>query len=161
MNVDQWTLCKVTGQHKEPFSSVIWNPRLHIYEIYAPVWEPPQPLSAFAKTLIVCAVIWSLCELPFEVLLCQSPLQCAVCIASKLLWLSLGLWALFGTRALRILLGLCCAASAIAIAFGFDDQRRFSKVGMFSLGVECALKAIASISLAIPPDFPAGECADA
>lgn len=107
MNVDQWTLCKVTGQHKEPFSSVIWNPRLHIYEIYAPVWEPPQPLSDFAKTLIVCAVIWSLCERPFEVLLCQSPLQCAVCIASKLLWLSLGLWALFGTsveNSLRIVL---------------------------------------------------------
>lgn len=96
---------------------------------------------------MVWVVIWSLCGLPFELLLCRSPSEGAACITGKLLWLSLGLWTLFGARAARSCFALCCAASAMAIAVGFDDERRVSTIGMVLEGVECALKAAAFISL--------------
>jgi hypothetical protein len=149
VNVDRWTHGNITERRMEPFCPVIWNPRLRIYEIHAPVRQPQQSARALAQTLVVCAVIWSLCELPFELLLCRSPSEGAACITGKLLWLSLGVWALFGARAARSCFALCCATSAMAIAVGFDDERRFSTVAMVLSGVECALKAAAFISLVV------------
>lgn len=149
MNVDRWAHRNITERRMEPFRPVVWNPRLRIYEIQAPVRQPQQSARTLAQTLMVCAVIWSLCELPFELLPCRSPSEGVACITGKLLWLSLGLWALFGARAARSCFALCCAASAVAIAVGFDDERRFSTVGMILSGVECALKAAAFISLVV------------
>jgi hypothetical protein len=84
VNVDRWTHGNITERRLEPFCSVIWNPRLRIYEIHAPVPQSQQSPWALAQTLMVCAVIWSLCELPFELLLCRSPSEGAACITGKL-----------------------------------------------------------------------------
>jgi hypothetical protein len=149
--VDQWKRDNIGEPGTEQFGSVIWNPRLGTYESREPIQESKQTLGTFTQTVIVCAVIWSLCERPFELLFTRSLLEGAACIAGKLIWLSLGLWALLGARPAQAFFAFCCAASAMAIGFGLIDERRFSTVGICLSAVECALKATAFLCLVFAP----------
>jgi hypothetical protein len=141
--IDQWTLGNVREQHVEPYCSVIWNPRRHIYEAHESGRNASPPLGTLTQTVVVFAAIWSLCELPFELLFTPTILEGATCIAGKLLWLSLGLWVLSGARFARFIFAFFCAASVMAIAPGLLDDRRFSTGLTCVLIIECALKVAA------------------
>jgi hypothetical protein len=147
--IDRWTPGNESERHVKPPYSVFWNPRLRVYESHDPVRESGQSLSTFTQTAMVCAVIWSLCELPFELPFSRTFLEGAACITVKLIWLSLGIWALSGAKLAGSLFAFCCAASAMAIAFGFVDERRFSTVGLCLSAIECGLKVAAFICLVL------------
>lgn len=74
--------------------------------------------------------------------------EVAACIAGKLIWLVLGLWALTGTRPARFAFAFCCAVSTIAIASGLAEERLLFSIGFIFSAVECVSKAAAFLLLA-------------
>jgi hypothetical protein len=72
-------------------STITWNTRRGIYESEELAHERTPSLGTFTLSVVAFTAIWSLCELPLEVLSSRTPLESAACIAGKLIWLCLTL----------------------------------------------------------------------
>jgi hypothetical protein len=99
---------------------------------------------------VVFVAIWSLCELPLELLVSPTALEGAASIIGKLIWLSLTLWALTGGQPAKAIFAFFCGASALAIASGLLDERQFFAWGFYLSVIECALKAAAFLLIVVP-----------
>jgi hypothetical protein len=139
------------------FPPITWNSRLGVYESAEPVSNSVPRLGKLTQYVIAFAAIWSLCELPVEVMVSRTALDGAACITGKLIWLALSLWALSGSRPAKATFAFCCAASAMAIAFGLQAEQQFFPLGFFLSGVECALKAAAFLLIVVTPGRRAGN----
>ncbi|MGA7778797.1 MAG: hypothetical protein WCA85_13970 [Paraburkholderia sp.] len=122
---------------------VMGSDHQNIYESGKVVDRPGPELSALTQSIVVLAAIWSVCELPVEILSSRTPAESAACIVGKLIWLSLTLWTLSGRRAARAVFAVCCAISTFSIATGLAVEQQFFAVGFYVSAVECALKAVA------------------
>ena len=134
----------------ERFSPIAWNPRLGIYEGQEPVPVPPPIPGKVTQSVVVFAAIWSLCELPLELLSTRTNLEGAACITAKLIWLCLSLWALSGGRVARTVFAFFCSASAFSIAFALMTEDRLFAVGYCLSAVECAAKTAAFLLIVCP-----------
>lgn len=132
------------------FSTITWNTRRGIYESEELAHEPTPGLGTFTQSVVALTAIWSLCELPLEVLGCRTPLESTACIAGKLIWLCLTLWALSGSRAAKAVFVFCCGVSTFSITTGLAAEQQFFAVGFCLSAVECALKAAALFLIVWP-----------
>jgi hypothetical protein len=114
-----------------------------IYESCETDSEPRSELGALTQSTIVLTAIWSLCELPVEILSSQTLAESIACIVGKLIWLSLTLWALSGRAMARAVFAFCCGVSTLSIATGLAAEHHFFAVGFYLSAVECLLKAFA------------------
>jgi hypothetical protein len=131
-------------------STITWNTRRGIYESEELAHERTPSLGTFTLSVVAFTAIWSLCELPLEVLSSRTPLESAACIAGKVIWLCLTLCALSGSRAAKAAFVFCCGVSTFSIATGLAAEQQFFAVGFCLLAVECALKAAAFILIVWP-----------
>lgn len=131
-------------------SPITWNPRLGIYESQEPIHHPSPALGTITQSVVILAAIWTLCELPLELLVSPTALEIAASIIGKLIWLSLTLWALTGGQPAKAIFAFCCGASALAIASGLLDERQFFVWGFCLSAVECALKSAAFLLIVAP-----------
>jgi hypothetical protein len=134
----------------ERFSPIVWNTHRGIYETQQVADKTTHGLGTFTQSVVAFTAIWSLCELPLEVLTSRTPLESAACIAGKLVWLSLTLWALSGRRVAKTVFALFCGVSALSIATGLAAEQHFFAVGFCLSAVECALKTAALILIVWP-----------
>jgi len=138
-------------EHREmQLSLITWNSRLGIYESQESIHQPNRVLGTFTQSVMVFVAIWSLCELPLELLVSPTDLEGAASIVGILIWLSLTLWALSGGQAARAIFAFCCGASALAIATGLLGERQFFAWGFCLSAVECGLKAAAFFLIVWP-----------
>jgi len=131
-------------------STITWNTRRGIYESEELAPEATPSLGTFTQSIVALTAIWSLCELPLEVLASRTPLESAACIAGKLFWLCLSLWALCGTRAAKAAFVFCCGVSTFSIATGLAAEQRIFAAGFCLSAVECGLKAAALLLIVWP-----------
>ena len=133
----------MNGHREMQLSPITWNPRLRIYESHEPIYQPNPALATITQSIVVFTAIWSICELPLELLVSPTVIESAASIIGKLIWMSLTLWALTGGQPAKTIFALCCGASALTIASGLLDERQFFAWGYCMSTVECGLKAAA------------------
>jgi len=139
------------NEHREmQLSPITWNPRLGIYESQEPLRQPNPILGPITQSVVVFVAIWSLCELPLELLVSPTALEGAASIIGRLIWLSLTLWALTGGQLAKAIFAFCCGASALAIASGLLDERQFFVWGFGFSAVESVLKTAAFLLIVAP-----------
>jgi hypothetical protein len=124
-------------------SPITWNSRLGIYESQERIHQSSPVLGSITQSILIFAAIWSLCELPLELLVSPTTLEVAALIIGKMIWMFLTLWALTGGQAAKTIFAFCCGASALAIASGLLNERQFFALGFCLSAVECASKAAA------------------
>ena len=62
------------------FPPITWNSRLGVYESAEPVSNAVSRLGKLTQYVIAFAAIWTLCELPVEVMVSRTALDGAACI---------------------------------------------------------------------------------
>lgn len=140
----------ITDHRSERFPRITWNPRLGIYEGHDSAFAVTSELGIWTQSVVLLTAIWSLCELPVELLSSQTGLESAACIAAKLIWIALSIWTLHGSRAARAIFAFCCSVSVLSIASGLLTEQRFFVVGFCLSAVECAAKAAAFLLIVWP-----------
>jgi hypothetical protein len=139
------------GDHAfEPLAPIAWNTHGGLYDSPDAVDRNTRSVGTFTQSVIAFTAIWSLCELPLEVLSSRTPVESMACIAAKLIWLALTLWALSERRVAKAVFALCCGVSAFYIAMGLAAERQFLVAGFYLSTVECVLKVAACALIAWP-----------
>ncbi len=96
--------------------------------------------------LVTSTAVWSLCELPIELLLSQTYWDGIACIVGKALWIALIFRVLARSRAAWFVYEFLCALSVTAIVFNLPTEYRMFSIGFYFSLVECVLKTAAFLS---------------
>jgi hypothetical protein len=110
---------------------------------------PPVILSAAHRTLPFCVAIWSILELPIELILAESPTERLASVAGRLIWVALAIGAMYKKRfASRIFLFLC-AVSSIVVVLSLPMAYESSVLVFGVLVVDLVLKVLALVAALI------------
>jgi hypothetical protein len=103
--------------------------------------EPsPVILSAAHRALPFCVAIWSILELPIELILAQSPTERLTSVVGRLIWVAFAFGAMYKKRFARQIFLFLCAVSSIVVALALPMAYESSVLVFGVLLVDLVLK---------------------
>jgi len=99
------------------------------------------------SVLLGCIAVWTLFELPFELIFSETARDRIAAILGAIIWLLLIIGAISRLRFARSSFTFLCGLSALVIAFTISSEYAVSTIAFILSAVECLLKAFAFIVL--------------
>jgi hypothetical protein len=109
--------------------------------------EPsPVMLRAARRALPFAVAIWSILELPIEMILAQSPTERLASVAGCLIWVAFAVGAMYKKRFASAIFVFLCAVSSIVVAQALPMAYESSAVVFSVLMVDLVLKVSALLA---------------
>ncbi|MFP3556160.1 hypothetical protein SB861_36415 [Paraburkholderia sp. SIMBA_049] len=100
----------------------------------------PRTLRSARRALPCFVAVWSMGELPIELILAQSPTERLASAAGRLIWVVLAIAAMRGSRFASTIFLFLCAVSSLVVAQGLPIAYHSSALVFSVLLVDFALK---------------------
>ncbi|QCP52810.1 hypothetical protein FAZ95_27150 [Trinickia violacea] len=116
----------------------------------------PIMVSAARRALPLSVAIWSILELPIELILAQSSVERFASTAGRLIWVALAFGAIYKIRSARVIFLFLCAVSSIVVALALPMAYESSPLVFSVLAVDLVLKLLAlliSLILTLMPPY--------
>jgi hypothetical protein len=101
------------------------------------------------RALALSVAVWSILELPIELLLAQSSVERFASATGRLIWIMLALGTIFKIRFAKAIFIFLCAVSSIVVALALPMAYRSSPLVFGVLVVDLLLKVLALVISAI------------
>jgi len=137
------------GQKKFQLHNALWESRRVLNYPGSPSRKLTQWVGFWTKIITMTAVVWTLCELPVEILIARTPPEIIVVVIGRALWISLALCALSSVKLARPVFIFFTALWTIVIAYKLPLEYGAFPVGFFLSAVECILKGMTFLAFGL------------
>lgn len=110
---------------------------------------PTITIKTVQRALALSVAVWSILEVPIEVLLAQSSIERFASATGRLIWITLALGTIFKIRVVKAIFIFLCAVSSIVVALALPMAYKSSLLVFCVLMVDFLLKVLTLVISAI------------
>jgi len=129
--------------------NALWESRRVLNYPNSPSKNTTQSVGFWTKVITMTSMVWTLCELPVEMLIARTNFETIGVLIGRALWIALALCALSGIKWTRPTFIFFTTLGTIMVAYSLPLEYGAFPVAFLLSAVECVLKGITVIAFSV------------